>query len=125
MLIVTACLLMGGVAILTRHHEDQHLNELNAAFGHRPGRLIVKAKLLRDDDFNQTDTPFIDVSMESDLIVALLFPAKAAYPWGGKYRELCQISLAEGERSEPTLIHILWMGKGDLRFFLLETSTRM
>jgi hypothetical protein len=106
---VTSLLVVGAGCMQGR--EPDRLDEINALVAKRD-RLVVKAKLLKKADLDQKETKRVDVSSKSELILALLLPANTADNLSGKYDEICQIEMAEGEDAPPIVFHIYFFGPG-------------
>jgi hypothetical protein len=85
---------------------------------------VIKARLLSFDVLDQKETPFVDVSSKSDLILPLLLPARPADKLNGPYHEVCQIQVAENEETTPTVFHIYELGKGPPLYSVDGSSQR-
>jgi hypothetical protein len=79
---------------------------------------------VRCDALEQKETDFVDLSSESDLILALFLPARTVDNLSGPDPELCQVQVAENEEATPTLFHIYWLGKGPALYSVGDSSRR-
>jgi len=86
------------------------LDKLND-FLSKGGHAVVKGRLLPYNPLKQKATDFVDLSSDSDLILALLLPATTFDNLRG-YPEICQIQVAENGEATPLMFHILDLGKG-------------
>jgi hypothetical protein len=95
-----------------------------SSFLSKGGHVVVKARLLRSDDLEQKATDFVDLSSDSDLILALLLPARVLDNLRGPYPEICQVQVTENKEATPTLFHIYELGKGPALYSVDGSSHR-
>ena len=110
---VQAALLVyfGGSGCTHDAGSDPRMEQLNS-LSSKGSHVVVKARLLQCDALHQKATDFIDLSAKSDLILAMLVPAKRRADLSGGYHEICQVQVAENAEAAPTLITIYWLGQG-------------
>jgi len=114
--------LLGGAACTRDAEADRRLDQFNSLL--KGGHVVLKARLLRNDDLEQKATEFVDLSSKSDFILSLLLPARVIDNLSGPYPEICQIQVAENEETTPTLFHIYRLGKGPALYSVGGSSHR-
>ena len=110
-LLMIACMFLSGIACRRDDEADRQRDKLNS-LSNKGDHTTVKGRLVNFKPLSQTETDFVDLSSDSDLIQAILLPARTADDLSGPYQEVCQIQITENSESRPTVFHIYWLGDG-------------
>src|SRR5262249_46482163 len=83
------------------------MDALNALTSQRD-RITIKAKLLKETDLYQEETPYVDVSEYRDLILDLLVPAGPSSFSASPYSHICQLQI-DGEDGPLMSLAVVWI----------------